>query len=105
MAGFLLHQGAVVMCPHGGQGTPPAPNPRVLVSGLPTATIAAPWVVGGCVGIPPAVPPCVIGQWAMGTVRVTSMGLPLVAQAGVGITAPGPGALIPTTQQMRVQAM
>ena len=59
---------------------------------------------GRLVGIPPGVPPCVIGQWTMGTVRVTSMGLPLAAQAGVGITAPGPGALIPTTQQMRVQA-
>ena len=28
MAGFLLHQGAVVMCAHGGQATPPVPNPR-----------------------------------------------------------------------------
>ena len=105
MAGFLLHQGAVVMCLHGGQATPPAPNPRVLVMGMPTATIAAPWVVAGCPGVPPAVPPCVTGQWVMGTMRVMSMGQPLVVQSGAAVTAPGGATLIPVSQQMRVQAM
>ena len=72
MAGFLLHQGAVVMCLHGGQAIPAAPNPRVLVSGMPTATIAAPWTIAGCPGVPSAVPPCVTGQWVVGTMRVLS---------------------------------
>jgi hypothetical protein len=105
MAGFLLHQGAVVMCLHGGQATPPAPNLRVLVMGMPTATIAAPWVVAGCPGVPPAVPPCVTGQWVLGTLRVTSMGQPLVVQSGVAVTAPGAVTLMPVSMQTRVQAM
>jgi hypothetical protein len=105
MAGFLLHQGAVVMCAHGGQATPPVPNPRVLVMGMPTATVAAPWIVAGCPGVPPSIPPCVTGQWLMGTLRVTSTGMPLVVQSGVAITAPGAVPLLPVSQQTRVQAM
>jgi len=105
MAGFLLHQGAVVMCLHGGQATPPVPNPRVLVTGMPTATIAAPWVIAGCPGIPSAVPPCVTGQWTLGTLRVTSTGQPLTVQTGVAITAPGAVTLLPVSFQTRVSAM
>ncbi|HUY93892.1 MAG TPA: hypothetical protein VMU71_01295 [Terracidiphilus sp.] len=105
MAGFLLHQGAVVMCAHGGQAAPPVPNPRVLVMGMPTATIAAPWVVAGCPGILPPIPPCVTGQWVLGTLRVTSMGQPLTVQSGMAITAPGAATLLPVTMQTRVQAM
>ncbi len=105
MAGFLLHQGAVVMCLHGGQAMPTAPDPRVLVSGMPTATIAAPWMIAGCPGVPSAVPPCVTGQWVVGTMRVLSNGQPLVVQSGVAITAPGGVTLMPVTMQMRVQAM
>jgi hypothetical protein len=105
MAGPLLHQGAVVMCLHGGQATPPVPNPRVLVMGMPTATVASPWVVAGCPGIPAAVPPCVTGQWVLGTLRVTSMGQPLVVQSGVAVTAPGAATLLPVTMQTRVLAL
>src|SRR5260370_15353043 len=105
MAGFLLHQGATVMCLHGGQATPPVPNPRVLVMGMPTASIATPWLVAGCPGIPPAVPPCVTGQWVVGTLRVTSMGQPLVVQSGAAVTAPGGATLVPVSMQPPVQAM
>jgi hypothetical protein len=105
VAGFLLHQGAVVMCLHGGQAMPTAPNPRVMVSGMPTATIATPWTIAGCPGVPSAVPPCVTGQWVVGTMRVLSNGQPLVVQSGVAITAPGGATLMPVTMQMRVQAM
>ena len=105
MAGFLLHQGAVVMCAHGGQAMPTVPNPRVLVMGMPTATITAPWVVAGCPLVPPPIPPCVTGQWVLGTLRVTSMGQPLVVQSGVAITVPGAATLLPVTMQTRVQAM
>ena len=48
MPGFLLHVGATVLCAHGGQAQPTAPNPRVLVSGQPIVTMAAPYVVAGC---------------------------------------------------------
>ena len=65
MPGPLLHLGATVLCTHGGTATPTAPNPRVLVSGQPTVTMSAPYVIAGCplnVGGSPV--PCVTGQWS-----------------------------------------
>ena len=105
MPGFLLHQGAVVMCLHGGQAMPIAPNPSVTLMGMPSATLTVPWVVAGCPGIPPAVPPCFTGQWLMGTMRVTSFDQPLVVQSGIAITAPGGATLMPVSMQTRVTAM
>lgn len=105
MAGFLLHQGAVVMCAHGGQATPPVPNPRVLVMGMPTATVSTPWLVAGCALVSTPTPPCVTAQWVLGTLRVTSMGQPLVVQSGVAITMPAGATLLPISMQTRVQAM
>ena len=93
------------MCAHGGQAQPTVPNPRVLVMGMPTSTIAAPWVIAGCVGVPPAVPPCVTGQWVLGTLRVTSLGQPLAVQSSVGITVPGAVPMTPVTMQTSVTAM
>jgi hypothetical protein len=42
MPGFLLHVGATVLCAHGGQATPTAPNPRVMVSGTADRGESAP---------------------------------------------------------------
>ena len=48
---------------------PTAPVPRVLVSGMPIATIAAPYAVVGCAFVPPAGNgPCVTAQWVVGSV-------------------------------------
>ena len=47
MPGPILHMGAVVICAHGGQAMPTAPSPSVFVSGMPIATIAAPYAVAG----------------------------------------------------------
>ena len=104
MAGFLLHQGATVMCSHGGQAMATVPNPRVLVSGQPTTLVTAPWVVAGCPLVPPPIPPCVMGQWVLGTMRVTSMGQPLVVQSGQAVCVPTGTPLIPVVSQMRVSA-
>ena len=104
MPGFLLHQGATVMCAHGGQATPTAPNPRVTVSGQPTVLLATPWTVAGCPLVPPPLPPCVTGMWIVGTVRVTSDGQPLVVQSGQGITLPNGTPMLPVAMQTRVAA-
>ena len=62
MPGPILHVGAVVMCAHGGQAIPTVPSPVVMVSGMPIATIAAPYAVAGCAFVPPAGNgPCVTG--------------------------------------------
>ena len=68
MPGFLLHLGATVMCAHGGQAQPTAVQPRVLVSGQPVVTLAAPYVVAGCALPPPpaANGPCVTAQFIDG---------------------------------------
>jgi hypothetical protein len=104
MAGFLLHQGARVICSHGGQAMPTAPNPRVTVGGQPTALLSIPWVIAGCPLAPPPLPPCVMGQWIMGTTRVTSNGQPLVVQSGQGITIPNGTPMMPVAMQTRVSA-
>ena len=99
MPGFAVHQGAVVMCMHGGQAQPTAPNPRVLVSGMPVATLMTPYVVAGCPFVPPAAGPCVSGQWLVGATRVLVGGAPLVVQTSQAVCAPtGTGMLVITTQ-------
>jgi hypothetical protein len=102
MPGFLLHQGATVLCAHGGQAMPTAPNPRVLVSAQPTTLLSIPWVVAGCPLVPPPLPPCVTGQWVLGTLRVTSNGQPLVVQSGQAVTIPNGTPLLPVVMQTRV---
>jgi hypothetical protein len=97
--------GAVVLCAHGGQAVPTAPVPRVLVSAMPVATIAAPYAVAGCPFVPPAPGPCVTGQWVLGATRVMAMGQPVAIQTGVSICAPTGTPLMPVTVQPRVIAM
>jgi hypothetical protein len=104
MAGFLLHQGATVLCSHGGQAMPSAPNPRVTVSSQPTALLSAPWIIAACPLVPPPLPPCVSAQWVTGTLRVTSTGQPLVVQTGQAISIPNGTPLLPITMQTRVIA-
>ena len=55
------------ICSHGGQAMPTVPSPVVFVSGMPVATIAAPYAIAGCAFVPPAGNgPCVTGQWVVG---------------------------------------
>ena len=102
---FLIQVGATVMCAHGGQAMPTVPNPRVLLSGQPSVLITAPWTIAGCPLVPPPLPPCVTGQWIVGTTRVLSNGQPLVAQSGSGITLPNGTPMIPVAMQTRVLAL
>jgi hypothetical protein len=107
MPGFLVHVGATVLCSHGGQAQPTAPNPRVLVSGQPTVTLAAPYVVAGCALPPPpgANGPCVTAQWLIGTTRVLSNGQPLIVQSSQAICAPTGTPLIIAVTQVRASAI
>ena len=108
MPGFLLHQGATILCSHAGQAQPTAPNPRVAVSAMPTVFLTTPYVVAGCAFPPPPVAngPCVTAQYMVGTVRVTSMGQPLLVFSSTAICAPtGTPLLPPVSTQVRVTAM
>jgi hypothetical protein len=104
MAGFLAHQGATVICAHAGQAQPTAPNPRVSVGGQATVTTSTPYTVTGCPLPPNAGGPCVTAQWTTGTVRVTSMGQPLVIQGGSATCVPTGVPLTVTVVQPRVSA-
>jgi hypothetical protein len=105
MPGPLLHVGASVLCAHGGQAQPTVPNPRVLVSGQPTVTMAAPYVVAGCPFVPAAPSPCITAQWIVAATRVTSNGQPLVLMDSQAICAPNGTPLLPIVAQMRVTGM
>ncbi len=104
MPGPLLHVGATVLCAHGGLAQPTAPNPRVLVSGQPTVTIAAPYGVAGCAFAPVAPSPCITAQWIIGATRVTSNGQPLVLMDSQAICVPNGTPLMIVATQVRVTA-
>lgn len=105
MPGFLLHQGATVLCMHAGQAQATVPNPRVKVSGQMTVQQPNPWVVAGCPFVAALVPmPCVMAQWTTSAMRVRSVGMPLLLQDSQAICAPnGTGVNILVTQ-VRVKA-
>lgn len=103
MPGPLLHLGATILCSHGGQATPTAPNPRVLVSGQPVTTIAAPYVVAGCAFVPPAGNgPCVTAQWVTSATRVLVAGQPALLLDSQAICTPTGTPLLPVMSQTRV---
>jgi uncharacterized Zn-binding protein involved in type VI secretion len=105
MPGPILHLGATVLCSHGGQATPTAPNPRVSVSGQPVATIAAPYAVAGCAFVPPGGNgPCVTGQWITGATRVLVTGQPAALMTGASTCAPTGTPLMPVAAQTRAIA-
>jgi hypothetical protein len=84
---------------------PTVPSPVVMASGMPVATIAAPYIVAGCPFVPPAGNgPCITGQWVVGAVRVLSQGQPLAIMTGVAICVPTGTPLLPVVAQTRALA-
>ncbi len=106
MPGFMLHQGATVLCMHGGQAQATAPNPRVRVSGQPVVTQLAPHTVAGCPFSTPGGPmPCVTAAWVTGATRVLVGGAPVLLQDSQAVCVPnGTGVQVLVTQ-MRVKGM
>ena len=105
MPGFILHVGATVMCVHGGQAQPTAPNPRVTVSGQPSTTLTAPYAVAGCpFNVSGSPSPCVTANWITAATRVTSNGQPLLLLDSQAICAPNGTPLIIAATQTRVTA-
>jgi hypothetical protein len=86
MPGPLFHVGAVAMCPHGGQITTISSNARVLVAGMPVATIADTSIVAGCAFATAAGPqPCVKVQWTTPATMAQVMGQPPLTELSIGI--------------------
>lgn len=105
MPGPLLHVGATVLCAHGGSAMPTTPNPRVMVSGQPTATMAAPFSVAGCAfNVAGAPSPCVTAQWVVASTRALSDGQPLVLMDSQAVCAPNGTPVMAVSAQLRVIA-
>ena len=106
MPGFLLHQGAVVLCAHGGQAQPTAPNPKVTVLGQPIVTMPPPYTIAGCAfNVSGAPSPCVTASWITAATRVTSNGQPVLLLDSQAICAPNGTPLTITTTQAKVSGI
>jgi hypothetical protein len=105
---FLLHQGATVICTHGGQATPAGASVRVTLSGQPATTLSHSYTIAGCpFATPePAPKPCATVQWTTPANRVFIEGTPALLSSSQGITI-GPmgtqGTPSAVAQQTRVR--
>lgn len=108
MPGLILHQGAQVMCSHGGTAQPTAFSPNVTVGGQPIVLASTIYSVAGCAMPPPpnGNGPCVTGQFIPPTAatRVTSNGQPVLLNTSQSICTPTGTPLIITTTQTQVTA-
>jgi hypothetical protein len=105
MPGFILHQGASVMCSHAGTAQPAVPNPRVTVSGQPIVTLPGAYTIAGCALTGTSSPPCVTGTFTTSAIRVTSMGQPLLLQDSQSTCVPTGTPLLILATQIRASAM
>jgi hypothetical protein len=105
MPGYLVHQGATVLCAHGGQAQPTVPSPRVKVSGQPVATQPVPYLVTGCPFVFPANGPCVTAQWVTAATRILVGGVPAVLQDSQAVCAPTGTPLMVVITQLRTKGV
>ena len=87
MPGMLLHVGATVMCPHGGQVNGTATSTKVTVSGQPVVVQTDTFLVAGCAfTVPPGKPqPCVKVLWMTAALKVTVEGKPVLLSTSSGM--------------------
>ena len=82
----LYHVGASAICAHGGQITTTSSNSRVLVGGLPVATVSDLGTVAGCAFTVPSGPqPCLTVRWLVPATRVLVNGQPALLQSSNGL--------------------
>jgi hypothetical protein len=103
----MLTSASVVQCAHVGAGTPSAPNPRVMLGGLPSVTLATTYAIAGCTF--PAMtgggsPPCLTGQFTTAATRVLATGQPVLLADSQGTSIPNGTPLIVMPSQPRVIA-
>ena len=114
MPGFLLHTGAGVSCPHGGQASIMVAVPRVKAMGQPVAVLTDQTTVAGCpfqvpIGTGTKPQPCVTVKWLVGAVRVKVNGQPVLLQTSSGLCQSAEqipqGSPMVSMTQMRVKGM
>lgn len=104
MPTFLLHQGAIVQCLHGGQAQPIATDQRVKVGGQLIVTQQNQYAISGCTLPTQAGGPCVRAQWIGAAIRVRASGVPVLLQDSQAICVPTGNGLNVLVTQSRVSA-
>ena len=89
MGAFIVHVGATVSCPHGGQASITSVNQRVKVGGQAVALATDVTTVAGCsfqvpIGAGTKPQPCVKVQWAAPATRVKVMNQPVLLSTSSG---------------------
>ncbi len=104
MPGSLLHEGATILCLHGGQAQATTSSPRVKVGGQPVVTQTAPHSVAGCPFMTGGNPsPCVTGQWVSAALRVKAGSLPVLLQDSKAVCTPNGTGVNIVMSQTRVK--
>ncbi|MDD5094276.1 MAG: hypothetical protein PHV74_07855 [Dehalococcoidia bacterium] len=104
MSGYLLHQGATVMCAHSGQAQPTAPNARVKVNSQMVVTQSCTYTIAGCsFNVSGSPVPCVTGQWITAATRVKVGGLPVLLQDSQSTCMPNGTPMTVSSTQTRVR--
>lgn len=87
MGAPVLHQGAVIQCPHGVPAQPAPSQVRVLINQQPALTQADVFTVGGCpFQLPGPTPsPCVQVRWPVASTRVRAGGVPVLLQTSTSL--------------------
>jgi hypothetical protein len=104
MPGSVVHEGAEVLCVHGGQAQPVTAGSRVRLGGQPIATQSSPYVISGCPLPASAGGPCVSAEWVTAATRVRSEGVPVLLDDSVAICRPTGTAVRVAVSQGRVKA-
>jgi hypothetical protein len=105
VAGFILHEGALVACKHPpGVATPTQTDTRVTVSNQPVMTVTRVYSVTGCALNGSNSPPCTTASWLTGAQRVFASALPVAIDSGQSLCVPSGSPLDPKQFQHRVEA-
>ncbi len=82
MGSPVLHQGAMVQCPHGIPAQPVPSQVRVMTNSQPLLTQSDVFTIAGCpFQLPGPTPsPCVQVRWVTASLRVRASGVPVLLQ-------------------------
>lgn len=106
MPGFLLHEGATILCVHGGQAQATAPNPKVKVNGQFIVMQQAPHTVSACpFNVSGSPVPCVTAQWTTAATKITSNGIPVLLFDSQATCAPNGTPVTVSSIQTKVTGM
>ncbi len=98
--GYLLTQGATVLCLHGGQAQPTTLSTRVKIDQQAIVTQSCSYTISACSYQPGSTKiPCVSAQWTSAATRVKASGVPvLLSDSQATCTPNGTGVNIVMTQ-------